>query len=156
MDSFTGVVIYACVCSLGVLVSGLHWPRKLFDYTSKLFMPKKWELNTNIYNFLKVGKWKNKVPDMSKIVKKLPTKQISQLSIDSLKLLIKETCVAEIAHILLIILAIPMNFICDGISGFVCFLMYSVGNLPYIIIQRYNRPRLIKLLERMENKECES
>jgi len=28
-----------------------------------------------------------------------------------------------------------------------------IGNLPFILIQRYNRPRLLRLLDRMQTKE---
>lgn len=152
LKDFVDIIIYASFCSLLVMISGFHWPRELFDYTAKFFLPKKWEINSDIYSILKVSKWKDKVPDVSKYIKKIPAKQITKSSVDAIKILIKETCVAEVAHYLLIILAIPINFISDGLSGFICFLMYSLGNLPYIIIQRYNRPRLIKLLEKMENR----
>lgn len=152
LKNFVDIVIYASLCSLFIMFSGFHWPRELFDYTAKIFKTKKWEIDYNIYSLLKVSKWKNKVPDVSKYFKKIPTKRLTKSSVDSIKILIRETCVAEVAHYLLIILAIPINFISDGLSGFICFLIYSLGNLPYIIIQRYNRPRLIKLLERMENR----
>ena len=156
LDGFTSVLVYACLLSVGIMISGIYWPRNLFDYTSALYRQRNWEKSNKVYGFLKVSKWKGRVPDMSKIVGKMPDKRISCLNVDTLNMMIKETCVAEFAHILLIIFAIPMNFMWDGIYGFVCFLMYSIGNIPFIIIQRYNRPRLIKVLERLENRQCES
>ena len=54
-------------------------------------------------------------------------------------------------HFLLIIFAIPTIYFLDGAEGYIFFFIYGIiGNLPFIIIQRYNRPRLIKLLEKME------
>jgi hypothetical protein len=35
----------------------------------------------------------------------------------------------------------------------VCMLIAVVGNVPFIMIQRYNRPRLMRALERMERRE---
>ena len=104
-----------------------------------------------IYKLLKVAKWKDKLPDVSVIFNKLPVKKLGTLTVDTVKTLIKETCVAEFAHVLLIILAIPTIHFLDGADGYIFFFIYGIiGNLPFIIIQRYNRPRLIKLLEKME------
>ena len=32
--------------------------------------------------------------------------------------------------------------------------LYALGNLPYIIIQRYNRPKFVRLLKRLQAKEA--
>ena len=155
MGEFIKIVTYSCICSLSVLISGMKFPRKFVDYTSKVFRPKKWEADNKIYSILKVSAWKDKLPDMSKILKKLPNKQVKVPTMESVKALINETCVAEISHMILIGMSVPISFLCEGISGFIYFMLYGVlGNLPFIIIQRYNRPRLIKLLNRLENKDA--
>ena len=32
-------------------------------------------------------------------------------------------------------------------------LLYDLGNLPFIVIQRYNRPRMMKILRMREERE---
>ena len=34
--------------------------------------------------------------------------------------------------------------------------LYALGNLPFIMIQRYNRPRLVMLMERQEKLEAQA
>ena len=151
MKKITYTIIYACFCSLSVMFSGFFWSRNKFDYNSRFFSQRWWEKNMKIYKLLKVAKWKDKLPDVSVIFNKLPVKKLGTLTVDTVKTLIKETCVAEFAHVLLIILAIPTIHFLDGADGYIFFFIYGIiGNLPFIIIQRYNRPRLIKLLEKME------
>jgi len=31
--------------------------------------------------------------------------------------------------------------------------LYALGNIPFVMIQRYNRPRLVKLLNRQKRQE---
>ena len=72
--------------------------------------------------------------------------------------MINETCVAELSHIIISIFGIPALWIMPGTGGIIVFLIFVfVLNFPFIIIQRYNRPRLVrlqkKLLERKERKK---
>ena len=47
-----------------------------------------------------------------------------------------------------------MLFIWPGVGGIVAALVYIfVGNLPFVIIQRYNRPRLQKLYDMQQRKK---
>ena len=53
---------------------------------------------------------------------------------------------AEFIHVLLSILGFGAVFIWPGVWGWVIAIVYFLGgNLPFIIIQRYNRPRLQRL-----------
>ena len=61
--------------------------------------------------------------------------------------MIEETCVAEFIHFLLILLGFYALRLWPGTGGAVFTAVYILlGNLPFLIIQRYNRPRLQKLL----------
>ena len=61
----------------------------------------------------------------------------------------KETCVAESVHIILCLLGLGLLAIWPGPGGMVMTALYLLlGNLPFIVIQRYNRPRLLSLLEK--------
>ena len=61
--------------------------------------------------------------------------------------MIEETCVAEFIHFLLILLGFYALRLWPGTGGAVFTAVYILlGNLPFLIIQRYNRPRLQRLL----------
>ena len=87
---------------------------------------------------------------MSRLFKKLmPAKALTQKTAQDLPLMIQETCVAELTHGLLCIAGLFLLKIWPGTGGVFLTVIYIVfGNLPFLLIQRYNRPRLQKLLAR--------
>ena len=62
--------------------------------------------------------------------------------------LILETCVAELVHRVLFLLSPIFAQYMTGVYADLAMLVYALGNLPFIFIQRYNRPRLIRLMEK--------
>lgn len=95
------------------------------------------------------------VPDMSVIFPRMmPSKRLTRaITSKELKLMIQETCIAEWIHRLLSLLGFGCMFIWKKAGGRILSILYALGNLPYIIIQRHNRPRLLQLLERLKEKE---
>ena len=117
------------------------------------FKPYAFERGGRIYDRLHIRKWKDKLPDMSKYLRSLPRKALTDTSCGRVKLLIQETCVAEIVHAALMVLALPV-LLCEEWWATVMVLLYDlVGNLPFIMIQRYNRPRLLRLADKLERRE---
>ena len=41
-----------------------------------------------------------------------------------------------------------------GRAGVVAMVLHALGNVPFAIIQRYNRPRLVEILDRIEQAEA--
>ena len=145
--------IYGAICSLTVLIVGLTLPRKWFNPDGKLFAERKWEDGGRIYNKLHINKWKSKLPDMSKYIKSMIAKRLhGSESADDIRRLISETCVAEAAHIVLMALSLGMIAVWQDTGGIICCVCYAAGNVPYIIIQRYNRPRLVRMMKRLESR----
>jgi len=61
--------------------------------------------------------------------------------------MIQETCVAEFVHLLLIFLGLGVLRLCPDAWGVILYALYVLlGNLPFVLIQRYNRPRLVHML----------
>ncbi|MCH5163564.1 MAG: hypothetical protein J1F36_00950 [Clostridiales bacterium] len=117
--------------------------KKDIDYNNFWFRQKKWE--SKVYSALHVHGWKDKFPtyapdnfDLSK----------------GLKSVIQATCVAEIVHEIIIplgFLPLIVAFIMRAdVSDIVVFAVTGAASglvdLFFVIIQRYNRPRLIKAL----------
>ena len=95
---------------------------------------------------LHVRRWMNHVPDMSRIMPDMVPKRIDGVArAAAIERLIRETCVAELTHHMLSITGFGCVFIWRGVGGWVVSLIFCVGNAPFTIIQRYNRPRLIRL-----------
>jgi len=136
----------------------------VFMYLIGLFLPRHWfgdgdkgwfscfprEKGGKLYERVGIRKWKDKVPDMSRISRRLTKKSISEKPTpDSLLGLIRETCVAELIHWLLCISALYCLRIWPGTGGaFITIFYILVLNLPFILIQRYNRPRLLLLQQK--------
>jgi len=122
-----------------------NWFRPdLFPYRSYKF-----EQDGRIYNKLKIRKWQNIVPDMSRIFPKwMPPKNLSGNYKERLPRMLQETCVAEMIHSLLCITGLYCLKLYPGIGGVIIVFLYIVFlNLPFIIIQRYNRPRLLRIMK---------
>ena len=80
---------------------------------------------------------------MSRIFPKLmPKKRMVATDPDTLLLMVRETCIAELIHVLLSICGLFGIYIMPGVWGVLFY------NLPFILIQRYNRPRLVRIYEK--------
>ena len=99
---------------------------------------------------LGLNRWTDKVPDMSRYIPHTFRKKIGVMrSPEHVEGLIRETCVAELVHVVLILLSPMFLVLLPRGWNWICMLLYDIfGNLPFILIQRYNRPRLVILLER--------
>ena len=95
-----------------------------------------------------------KLPDMSRIFPKLmPAKRLTPQTMTDLPRMIEETCVAELIHALLSVSGLGFLWLWPGGWGIALTVVYILlGNVSFIIIQRYNRPRLVKLLEMQQKK----
>lgn len=114
-----------------------------------------WEKQGTVYNLLCVRRWKEKLPDMSAILPRvMPSKQLpKRATAADLELMIQETCVAELVHGILCVLGFGCVLIWKGVCGWVVSIVYLLANIPYIIIQRYNRPKLMRILKNLQAKE---
>lgn len=150
MNKFFVCVIY--LIAIGILSNPAAKliNRDNIDYTKFPYRSYSFERGGKIYEKIGIRFWKDKVPDMSTVLKHLIKKEVrfKSSAADVLRQ-IQETCVAEITHNALIILSLPMLIYWKGKWAFLCEAIYILLlNLPFILIQRYNRPRLIALYQR--------
>ena len=110
-----------------------------------------------VYKRIGIHHWQNKVPDMSKVFPKLmPPKKMVSRDKNSLLRMIQETCTAELTHIVLCLTGLYCIKLWPGAGGTSLALLNIVlFNLPFILIQRYNRPRLVRLYKRQIEKEMQ-
>ena len=114
------------------------------------------EQEGKLYEKLGIRFWQNKAPDISKLIPGIvPRKElVRRPNAQMLQSMINETCVAELTHVLLCLAGLGILKIWPGVGGVILYLAYlALGNIPFILIQRYNRPRLIRLLRAAEGRE---
>ena len=150
---FLYCVIYYIILGVFSFLLGRMLPKSWFD--SRAFPYKPLDFEAGLYKKLRVKQWQNTLPDMSRILPKLmPPKKMTADYGSRLPRMLQETCVAEFIHVLLSILGFGAVFIVGGAWGWIISIVYFLaGNLPYIIIQRYNRPRLLRLEDGMKKQE---
>ena len=144
---FWKTIRYILCTSIVVFILGRVFPRKWIFEDRFPFKSFGFEKGGRIYNKIGIMKWKTKLPDASVTITKilpkfLPRKRIAQG--DQIPILIKETCIAEATHVLVAILGFGCVFIWNGIGGWIVSIAFLIFNIPFIIIQRFNRPRLIR------------
>ena len=138
-----GTIFYhiAMRLAVGSLVDAKYHNR--MDYTKKWFQEKAFE--KNLYKKLNVRKWKKRLPTLNP--------QDFDLKNRSVEEIIQVTCQAEVVHEIIMPLSfVPVVFsIWFGslgvfiITSCVSFLFDSI----FVIMQRYNRPRLTRLLKKV-------
>ena len=152
---FGHAVIYTA--SLGVVSHyvGQALPRRWFHPDRFPFKSFRWEQEGNVYRRLGVQHWKDLVPDMSKVMPDMIPKRVSlRGTAEEAMTLVQETCVAEAVHGVLMVLSVWNYLLCQNLLGLAVTLFDAIFlNLPYWIIQRYNRPKLLRLAEKLHRKE---
>ena len=130
---------------LGRLLARISFSTERFPFRSHPM-----EQNGKLYEKLGIRSWQNKAPDISKLIPGVvPRKEIPKRpDAQTLRRMINETCVAELTHVLLCFAGIALFWLWPGAGGMILYVLYVLaGNIPFILIQRYNRPRLLRLLK---------
>lgn len=138
---------------LGRLLARISFSTERFPFRSYPM-----EQNGKLYEKLGIRSWQNKAPDISKLIPGVvPRKEIPKRpDVQALRSMVNETCVAELTHVLLCAAGLALFWLWPGAGGTILYAVYVLaGNIPFIVIQRYNRPRLLRLLRAM-SKENES
>lgn len=156
MRDFLKCTLYLAAIGVALFLFGRILPKKIFKHDSILFCSFRFEKGGHIYDALHIRKWKDGFPDMSVLLPALiPSKKLPKvLTTAQIESMIQETCVAEWIHELLCLFGFGCVFLWKGIGGWLVSTLYALGNLPYIIIQRYNRPKFVRLLKKLQAKEA--
>lgn len=148
-----------CAAYLAVLGIAAHFignalPRAWFHWNRFPWRSFPWERDGRIYRKIGIHRWKDHVPDMSKLCRDMVPKTVrARPTAEQLQAQLEENMVAEAVHWALVLLSLGVVWIWPGIGGGVIYFLSLWGNLPFALIQRYNRPRLVRLLERQISKQ---
>ena len=110
--------------------------------------------NNSFYSKIKIKKWKDKLPQytskhgFSKKQFTLPDKKDSKY----INKFILETCRAEWNHAVSLIIIFPIILFNKPFIALTFTFLVLLTNVPFILIQRYNRIRLLALRDRIKAK----
>jgi len=117
-----------------------------FDYRRGWFQPRKWE--PELYRKLGVKGWKGKLPTYA-------PEQFS-LKTNSLHRIIQNMCGAEIVHEIIVVLSFLPLAAVPVFGALPVFLITSLLSALFdslfVMAQRYNRPRLVRICEKQLEK----
>lgn len=146
MRGFLNCLIYTLAVGWGLFFLGRLIPRGAFDADKFPFKTHSFE--NKLYRFLRVKKWQKNLPDMSRLFSKIMIRK--QVSADTdFSLMVHETCVAEAVHSLQCVLGFACLALWRGAGGIIVSAGYFLGNVTFVVVQRYNRPRLQSLEKRL-------
>ncbi len=118
------------------------------DFSKKWF--KELSFEPKLYSFLKVKKWKKYMPTFS-----IDTFDVSKRSLEEIA---KATCQSEIVHEIIVLLSFLPILLAIPFGTLAVFVVTSVFaslfDCLFVILQRYNRPRIIKLLNKKATKRA--
>lgn len=135
-----GTILYHFLMRLAV---GFLVPHS-FHYTDKFFTEKAFE--KPLYKALKVKKWKRFMPSYN------PDSYSIKNDVRSLEIIADTTCRNEIIHLVICLLSfVPILFSIPFGAAAVFIITSVLGcifDIIFVIMQRYNRPRLVRIINR--------
>jgi glycosyl-4,4'-diaponeurosporenoate acyltransferase len=134
-----------------------HIPVERFDYNHWSYQTFKWEQGGEIYQKLfKVKNWKRFIPSGAALYQgAYQIKHVAEFTVEGVKLWLKESCRSEFCHRMMILPGFLFFLWNEAVVGWIMVAYAVLNNLIPIIMQRYNRPRIRKLLARLEEIERE-
>jgi glycosyl-4,4'-diaponeurosporenoate acyltransferase len=143
------------VIHMVVVHFALRIPVRYFNPSGVFYRPRNWENKGAVYrNYFKIKRWKKYAPDGAEVFKKrgFPKKKLKNSSAPYLKSFVLETCRAEMTHWVIIFFA-PFFFLWNRYwVGWIMIVYALMENIPLIMVQRYNRVRLLNVLNRKGEK----
>ncbi len=125
-----------------------------FNPSRGWFKPWHWERDGTIYpRVFRTRRWVGYVPDGAWLLGHhgFPKKRLAATNAAYYWTFARETCRAEVTHWLIAACA-PLFFLWNPPTVGVLMILYALGeNLPIIMVQRYNRARLLRVLRKLDS-----
>lgn len=123
-----------------------YLPAAWFDPQRPMYRTHDWEEHGRIYRRLQIDRWKDRLPSFTRRGA-LSKKRLTTSDPEYLHKFVVETCRAESNHVRAVLSVVVMKLWTPLPSWLFVLAIAALGNLPFILIQRYNRPRLQRALE---------
>lgn len=126
--------------AVGYVINGIFHNR--FDYNKKWFHEKRFE--KRLYEVLRVKKWKDKMPTFAP--------EMLDLKVHTWEEIAGAMCQSEVVHSIIVVLCFVPVLATLIWGTFWVFFITSVlaagVESMFVIMQRYNRPRVIRMIEK--------
>jgi glycosyl-4,4'-diaponeurosporenoate acyltransferase len=124
-----------------------------YYYNGWLFKIRKWENGGKFYeDVFKVKRWKSRVPELADFIKSTFPKKHIKMDGNFISKYLTESCKAEFTHWCIILSSAVYLILEDSITFTYMFFIATALNIPFIIIQRYNRPRIVSIIKQRDIK----
>ena len=137
-----GTISYHFVMRLivGYVINGIFHNR--FNYNKKWFQEKRFE--KRLYEVLKVKKWKDKMPTFAP--------EMLDIKVHTWEEIAGAMCQSEVVHSIIAVLCF-VPILATFIWGtfwvfFITSVLSACVESMFVIMQRYNRPRVIRIIEK--------
>ena len=143
------------ILQVGAALACLRLPDRFFAPPVRFFKGYAFERDGQIYELLfKVSSWKHLLPDGAAAWKKRGylKKNLTDYTVENLDRFLVESARGEATHWLAILPFWIFGFFAPPEVIWLMLGYALVINLPCIIVQRYNRPRIARLRERIQAK----
>ncbi len=140
----------------GAAMLCLYLPNHCFSPNKTIFRGYRWEKEGKIYEKLFIVKrWKHLLPDGGMISKKrgFRKKKLESFSQDSLNRFLIESARGEMTHWIPIFFFWVFWMFTPPMVPWIMLIYALLINMPCIIVQRYNRPRVQRLLNNLKGRE---
>lgn len=126
---------------------------QFLEENKQWFRTRKWENSGDVWQQLfRIRSWKSYLPDGTKITKKgFDKTRLRQFDQANLELFALETRRGELAHWMMIPPAGLFFLWNPPWAGWLMVVYALIANIPFIMVQRYNRPRLERLIRKKHN-----
>ena len=144
-------IVWPLLQIIASLISHLI-PDRYYWADSAFYRSHHFERDGRIYSeIFHVNKWKHPLPDGATIWNKkaFRKKKMANFSPETLDRFLVESARAEMTHWLAILPFWVFGFFTPPSVIFIMLIYALMANLPCIIVQRYNRPRVKRILEKM-------
>lgn len=137
------------VFQTGAALLSLKIPSPYLSPDSFYFRQHSWERGGKFYEeVFQIKRWKKFLPDGGAALGRgYAKKNLTDFSEENLNQFLIESCRAEITHLIAILPFWVFGFFAPPKVILIMFIYALLANIPCIIAQRYNRPRIQKLLK---------
>lgn len=128
----------------------LKLPERMLDWRIFPFRTFDWERGGEFYQkWFRVHQWKRHLPDGGALRgEEYRKKTLAHLTEEHMRRFLVESCRAEATHFLAILPFWAFGFLAPP-EVILYMLLYALAvNLPCILVQRYNRPRVVEVLQK--------
>lgn len=139
------------ICCFGTAFLVRKIPTSFYEKNQWFFKERK--IEKKLYKKIYLKKWKDKLPEWGKIWNFEKKNLKKELDLNYIDTFILETKYAEIGHLVMAILGFACIIVNPSdymMMALICSFVNVFVQLPFCFIQRYNRPRLVKLKKRLK------